>query len=1483
MSNDNSQGLCQQVEEQIGSVLSGEADEALLEHIASCDRCRDLRHDATLAAQAIESSGSDYLHPADFDQRLFEQLASRSASAADPSPPRVVTELGAGAAPPAAAVETSATPAPTPAASTQPMAQPVAAPAAPTAAAGTQPMEQPVAAPAAPTAAAGTQPMAQPVAATGETAAADGSPAVAASAQPHAQPFSAGVRIGTALRTRNAKRVALSALGVGAIAAAAALALHLGSKGHGLGTDPMASGSWSAQIVAIARVAGDGSPGLQLCQSDGSGCVSASEGGNVKPGSLLRTDARTRAHLELSDGSRVALDRSTDLAIADKGRVAKMRRGAVVADVMHLEQGPGAKFELPVGSVEVLGTKIAMTATEDRASVEVVRGIVRLEDSSGASVTVRAGEEGTLQRGRSPEVSAVTTMADSVAWSERAEGEKGEPEMQVRGLGELRARKPGETSERSQAVRLARHDLKVRVVDSVVRTEIDESFTNDTADVLEGIYRFPLPPDAQIERLALEVNGKLEDGAFVDRDRAAAIWRGVIHNAAPMAAKPREEIIWVPGPWRDPALLEWQRGGRFELKIFPIPARGSRRVVLAYTQTIPPSGGVRRYTYPLSYDPSGSTRVGEFNVDVQVRGMDPAFSVRSRGYELKTESDNDRSAARLSMNAKSFVPSGDLTLEYVLPGDKLETTAWAYKPASGVLSSGADAASSTLGDSSYVAIALRPKLPRWAEGRMREDVIVVDSSRSMFGERYSRATRLAEAMVAEMDKRDRVSVMACDIDCRVLPSDQVSPGSGGAKRVSSFLSGIEPDGATDLVAAVRKAREVARPSKDRELRIIYIGDGGPSAGPVRPSHVRQEIARALPEGEGTLTAVAVGSDADSHVLAAMARGAGGVLIPYVPGERASSVAMQVLSATYGMALRNPVIELPQGLTDVHPMQLDTIRAGGETYVVARMQSPEITGNIKLKGKVGGDNYEQTYPIRISASTSEGNAFVPRLYAATKIEDLEANQGESAKSELIDLSKNFAVASSYTSLLVLESPAMFKAFGVERSNSSVASWSGEQSTESTSADGDTAYDDAEKNKDKMDRSGPGRARAQGHASAYDAYSADESEISARGPRGADMGGGALAGGAPARKSEASQSDWAAPPSERRKAPPASPQPATVAPPAATATMATPPAKSAPARPRDNWGRPMVAMKRVWDRNGSVLTDTAAARTAAVSKLGQLESDLNANLDSRTRLEALLGAYSYTGQLDRAAQLADRWSGRDALDPGALTARATLAARQGDRTRAIRILSGLVDLRPSDASLQNWLASMFDSMGQPQRACSHRVALAELRSSDPGALAAAVRCSRGSGSSALGDSLVADITKDTVRSAVERELAKSVEAGLKGDVQIEASWDTDADVDVALIGSKGERYSWMGDPRARCSARGATSRRSETLAVQNAPAGDYILEVTRADRDSSEPVRGTLVIRAVGTTRSIPFVLTADRVEIGTVKVFYTSHLVPVNNW
>ncbi len=332
-----------------------------------------------------------------------------------------------------------------------------------------------------------------------------------------------------------------------------------------------------------------------------------------------------------------------------------LKRGTLVADVAHLE-GASAHLRFPGGDVEVIGTKLALTASDDRASVEVARGEVRISTASSKPVNVRAGEEATLPKGFEPVVASSSSIADTMEWSDRSPEEVDAPVL--RGLGELRARKPGETKEKDHAVRLAKHASKVRVVDIVARTEVDETFTNDTDEELEGIFRFPLPPGAQIEKLSLEVEGKLVDGAFVDRDRGAAIWRGVIHNAAPKAPKPKEEIFWVPGPWRDPALLEWQRGGRFELKIFPIPKRGSRRVVLTYTQLVDQAAGlaaVRAAARPTTR--AARRRSTPFDLDVQVLGADKTVGIQTRGYELASASAGEGGDRRTCMPTRSCRPA----------------------------------------------------------------------------------------------------------------------------------------------------------------------------------------------------------------------------------------------------------------------------------------------------------------------------------------------------------------------------------------------------------------------------------------------------------------------------------------------------------------------------------------------------------------------------------------------------------------------------------------------------------------------------------------------------------------------------------------------------------------------------------------------------------------------------------------------------------
>jgi ferric-dicitrate binding protein FerR (iron transport regulator) len=1263
------------------------------------------------------------------------------------------------------------------------------------------------------------------------------------------------------------------------VAAAAVVVAFRGVKPEPRG----ASRGWSATLERA--VSAGGGARVLACAVDGTACRDLAAGAAVPADARVKTDATTRAELRFADGSVLTLDHDTDLALTGERRV-RLASGALVADIAHAESE--ARVDVPVGSVTVHGTKFALRARADAATVDVSRGVVTLADRSEHRVRVNEGETGRLEAGSTPSVGFSSALGETFGWSDETfEAERSEAAT-ARGLGELHAKKPGQTEERSNAVTLASHRVRVRIAGAVARTEIEEVFENTTGDVLEGIYRFPLPPGAQLERLALDVDGKLEEGAFVDRDRAAAIFRGAIVNAAPKAPRPLDDIVWVPGPWRDPALLEWQRGGRFELHVFPIPKHGSRRVVLAYTEVVNPSGDRRRYTYPLAYDPSGTTRVRDFSLDVEVRGHDAALGVRPSGYALeRAPSSAGVSAFRFA--ASDFVPAGNLELEYALPRAASELTAWAYyggraastkpsgaKAGANKSGSGMNELATAGGDETapYVALALRPRWPAPEHAGGDAVAIVVDASRSMLGEAYERASELAARIVRELAASDRVVVLACGVDCEKLPGGERAPSAATAAEVRRFLRGVVPEDASDLVGSVERALASIDAADGRSRRVIYLGDGAPTVGEVRPGSIERAVARYASRAQASVVAVGVGSDADPLTLGALARGGGGVLLPYAPGSTSAEMAYAVLAASHGSALAHVEVELPAGLYAVAPAELPSIPAGGEAIVLARMDNFETRGDVVLRGTVGGKAFERRYPVELRASESAGNAFVPRRDAAARLAVLERDGSPAAKTESIALSTRFNVASRYTSLLVLESEAMLSAFGLDRATSRPA-FTGEDEADATSgADDEAAGDDAEQAGAELDKStpatgGPGAGLAALESSAKRASSAPKPKSE----RGAGSGNEALDG--------LSSRSFAAPPAPRAMLP------------APAATVAAPePArerKSAdvlldePDEPfvrREQPLRRYVPMRRVWERRGEFFPERRVPSAANADAVELAERDAREHENRRDAVKKLFTLLLQAGELERAALVAERWSDKEPLDPEALTARADVLAASGERARATRVLGSVLDARPGDVGALKRLARLERWAGRPALGCRFSIAGAEVRSADAALLAEAVLCARETQDVPAADELLSAAPAST-RDAAERLLALPPpdEAALRGDLRVVASWHDDVDLDFALVDPDGHRVSWLGAPtRGVITARAVTSHGEEALALSGGKPGEYALEVVRSG--GAGTVRGELTVTAAGTTRRVPFSLDGGHARLGIVKISMHSRLVPL---
>ncbi len=1421
-----------------------DGDEATLDrfadHLADHDDARDLRHDATDAAERVAESGVDFDVPADLESRLMAALDARAGEAATVEDPALAE--AAAAAVTASASETDAD-------ATVDSDSENREPIAETASASDSENREPIA----------------------ETASDHQEP----TADTESDSSGAAARSGGTVH-RLDKRRAIVAAGVGGVlAVAASVALVVGLSGGD--ADPTEQTDYAHDLHATVAELDQG--GVTIVHD---GELGATAGASVAQGATVRTDARSRALLQLSDGSTVALNRDTEVVVGDRGRGLTLKRGEILSDVAHLDAGPNFVIHSPLGEVEVLGTKFLVSVGEEEGSVRVLRGEVAVR-SGGGAVNVKTGQEALLASDRTPDVVPATNLAGSVAWSE-LQPEVGD-DVPVPGLGELRAHRPGEREESERPLALAHHSVKVRIVGNVARTEVEETFRNDGNETLEGVFRFPLPADARIASLSLDVEGQWEEGAFVAKDRARRIWNGVIRNATPERQRQQqEEFIWVPGPWRDPALLEWQQGGRFELRIFPIPANGERRIRIAYEQTIQPHGDERRYVYPLAHAGDDSTAVGHFEVDVKVAGD---ANAKAHGYEMASAREDG--SDRLRFSAQSFRPAGDLIVDYQMPNGDAEIRWWTFRGDATapppeetredeeVLDEHRQLAQD---DRGYVVFALQPELPMATANRARDYVLVVDASQSMVGERYERATRLASALASEMDRRDRVTALTCDVTCRELSGGFRMPNAATAAAIQQFFDKEEPAGASDLVAALGSSLEVAqrlRSGTDRELHLVYVGDGAASVGHRRAGSLGDEM-RELLDGKAQLTTVGIGQDADAPALASMARGGGGHYVPFVPGQRSSQAALAVLETTYGASLQSASIEMPEGVALIAPTELPTIRNGQEILVAARMDRDSLSGDVVLRGKTAGGAFEQRYPVTLQTETAAGNAFVPRLWASERIKAME-NEGRSEnQASIIALSKAYGVMSRETSLLVLESEAMFRAFGVDRARASVQ-WTGEEDMvygESEAANagilgalgGDLGTIGALSGLGLAGRGRGGGGAGYGLGSASSAPRS--SSRSAAGPARFGDNAGEL-DDMLAANTRQERRRRNADPAPRPEEPMNEPEPEPVA--EATGTESSADRDESAARPQQPVARrrrrgPGRWMRKVWFREGRISRDGVRERDMVAVRVA--EEALRASPDSRDRHRDLVRALSRAGHLERAEEVAREWMERDRLDPEALTYLADVVGRRGDREKALRLLSGIVDLQPESRVLQERMANAFERSNQAPRACAHRVALAEIRPNDETIVAAAVRCERSLGRPEAANRLLDAVSADDRESVRQAASTAPSPESVRGDLMAEATWTGGSDVDITLVTPQGTRLSWMG---GRTNVVGEDARRigHERVGLRRAGVGTYYIEVNRVDPNDTTPINGTLEIRARDDRQRIPFRVEGTRTTVGRVSI------------
>jgi len=113
-------------------------------------------------------------------------------------------------------------------------------------------------------------------------------------------------------------------------------------------------------------------------------------------------------------------------------------------------------------------------------------------------------------------------------------------------------------------------------------TTMEMTFYNPNTRVMEGEFQFPLADGQQVSRFALDINGKMREGVVVDKALGRKAFEDIVRRGV------------------DPGLLEKTEGNNFKARVYPMPAQGSRRVLIAFEQELRQKNGQDFYFLPIA-------------------------------------------------------------------------------------------------------------------------------------------------------------------------------------------------------------------------------------------------------------------------------------------------------------------------------------------------------------------------------------------------------------------------------------------------------------------------------------------------------------------------------------------------------------------------------------------------------------------------------------------------------------------------------------------------------------------------------------------------------------------------------------------------------------------------------------------------------------------------------------------------------------------
>ncbi|MBL0215773.1 MAG: hypothetical protein IPQ07_18070 [Myxococcales bacterium] len=400
-------------------------------------------------------------------------------------------------------------------------------------------------------------------------------------------------------------------------------------------------------------------------------------------------------------------------------------------------------------------------------------------------------------------------------------------------------------------------------------TELHLYFHNTENRIREGTFAITLPSGAAVSRFAMEQDGQFMEAEIVEKQLARRAYEDNLHRR------------------QDPALLEKGAGNQFTARVFPIPAKADKHLVISFSQELPGT----RYALPFR----GLPKVEALDISLEVTGAD--------GKRTKQV-----------LNQRNWTPDRDFVSE-------------------------APSAAEALSAGQYVVAQISAfDQAQVAADRPTGITLLVDTSasRALGFERYARNVReLISSLVAKYGDGLQLELIAFDQDSQSLFSGRAA--DVGEAQVRALIA-RGAAGASDLGQALAS---VSAPKQ----RVVVITDGVMTAG-AKPADLRGAVGSLAKRQVERIDVVLAGGIRDealatSLVTSGLAR-AGAVL-------DLDQGLTDVVAGLGERVMVDVPVEVA-GATWVYPKMIKSARASSRTMVYAKLAAPAQTIQVKVAGR-----------------------------------------------------------------------------------------------------------------------------------------------------------------------------------------------------------------------------------------------------------------------------------------------------------------------------------------------------------------------------------------------------------------------------------------------------------------------------------------------------------------------------------------------------